>query len=193
MNIPETFFSVREQLLLFALSCLGGAVIGVYYDVFRTLRTVLPHNFLLVAFEDVLFLMGWAVFTTAFSSAAARGELRFYYLIGNLLGFIVYLLTVGSAVIRTIRKLCSLLRGVFNIIIRPFKSLYVLICKKYGGKFVGSSKILIKAIKKSGKDLRKHKVLLYNKKANNYRQSETAMIKRKNVKHFGKKSKTKEN
>ena len=48
MNVPETFFTVHEELILFGLSCLFGAALGVCYDVFRSLRLIVPHNFVLV-------------------------------------------------------------------------------------------------------------------------------------------------
>lgn len=167
MTVPETFFSVHEQLVLFGLSCLCGAAIGVLFDVFRTLRTVLPHNGALVALEDVIFLIGWTIILVAFTSAAARGEFRFYYVIGSVIGFTLYLVTVGSVVICTIKKLCRIISAVFNVIMRPFKALYVFLCKKYGVKFVGSSKVFVKSIKKIIKLLRKPLDLLYNNKVNN--------------------------
>lgn len=183
MNVPETFFSVNEQLVLFGLSCLLGGALGVFFDVFRALRVVLPHNAVLVAAEDFAFLCGYAVVLSAFVSAAARGELRFYYVIGNLLGFVLYIATVGSAVILTIRKLFSLIKAVLSFIIRPVKTLYVFLCKKYGLKFVGTSKVFVKSIKKIEILLLNNSKLLYNKKENKNR---------KNVNSVVKKSKTKE-
>ena len=56
MTIPETYFTVSEELRLFGISCLLGAVVGVAYDVLRVLRLMLPHNSFLVAAEDVGFL-----------------------------------------------------------------------------------------------------------------------------------------
>ena len=56
MNVPETFFSVNEELRLFGLSCLFGAAFGVAYDLFRTVRLLLPHNGAMVAAEDIAFL-----------------------------------------------------------------------------------------------------------------------------------------
>ena len=48
MNVPETFFTVSEELVLFGLSCLAGAVIGVFYDIFRVIRIIFPHNDILI-------------------------------------------------------------------------------------------------------------------------------------------------
>lgn len=180
MNVPETFYSVNEQLVLFGLSCLFGAVLGVCYDIFRTARVIFPHNSWLVLIEDIAFLAGYTVFITAFASAAARGELRFYFVIGNILGFTVYLCTVGSAVIKTMKKLYSLLRTVFAFIMRPFGFVYVLLREKAGIKFVGISENFVNSIKKSKKLLLKSVHLVYNKKENKNR---------KNVENVGKKSK----
>ena len=56
MNVPDTFFSLHEELVLFFLSVIFGAVIGVAYDVLRVFRLVFPHNTLLTAIEDLVFL-----------------------------------------------------------------------------------------------------------------------------------------
>lgn len=177
MNVPETFFSVREQLILFGLSIAGGAVMGLLYDLFRIIRTVFHHNSVLVAAEDVVFLISWAIFLIAFAGAAARGEFRFYYVIGSLIGFALYIATVGSAVICTVRKLCTVISAVLRFIMRPFVKIYVFLCKKYTVKFVGSSKVIVNFIKKIIKVLQKPAVMVYNKKANKSG---------KNVKRIGK-------
>lgn len=180
MTVPETFYSVNEQLILFGISCLFGLVLGVCYDVFRTARLIFPHNSWLVVFEDILFLAGYTVFIISFASAAARGELRFYFVIGNILGFTVYLCTVGSAVIKTMRKLCSLIRCVFLFIMRPFRFIYVLLREKAAIKFVGIPENFVNSIKKTKILLLKCVHLVYNKKENKNR---------KNVKNVVKKSK----
>lgn len=181
MIIPETFYSVDEQLLLFGISCLFGAVIGVFYDVFRTVRIIFPHNAWLVLIEDISFLAAYTVFINAFVSAVARGELRFYFIIGNILGFIIYLCTVGNIVIKTMKKLCLLFGGLFLFIIHPIRLIYVLLCEKASVKFVGISKNLAMSMKKSKKLLLKSVRLVYNKKENKNR---------KNVKSVAKKCKT---
>lgn len=179
MNVPETFFSVSEELRLFGISCLFGAVIGVVYDIFRTLRLIVPHNSFLVAAEDILFLALYGVFIAAFSAAAARGELRFYFVIGNLIGFVLYLVTVGSVVIRTLRKLFTAMGAVFRFVLRPFKTCYVFVRKKATEKFVGNSKLIVKPVKKMKRVLLNKTKMMYNKKENK---------KRKNVKNVAKKN-----
>ncbi|MCD7812060.1 MAG: spore cortex biosynthesis protein YabQ [Ruminococcus sp.] len=172
MNIPETFFTVHEQLLLFGISCLFGAALGVFYDVFRTLRIILPHNTCLVIIEDVLFMSAYGIFIMLFTSAAARGEFRVYYIIGNLLGFIVYFFTVGSAVIAAMRKIFRVLFGILMSIIRPFQRTYVFLREKASRKFVGNSKVLVKNAKNMKIVLLKPLRMMYNKRDNKKKECE---------------------
>lgn len=181
MNVPETFFSVNEELVLFGLSCVFGLVIGVFYDVLRTARAIFPHNRWLVCVEDIAFLMAYCIFLSSFASAASRGELRFYFVIGNAIGFAVYLATVGSVVIRTMKKLFYIVKKIVFVIFYPFIQCYVFISKKAGAKFVGCSKVIVKFFKKIVILLLKPYNLLYNRKENK---------KRKNVKSVAEKVKT---
>ena len=171
MNVPETFFSVHEELVLFALSCVAGAVIGIYYDVLRALRLVFPHGLWLTAAEDAAFPALDAVFLSAFASAAARGELRFYYVIGNAVGFSLYFFTIGNIVMRTLHKLISAAKTVLKWITAPFRRVSVLICRKARAKFVGSSKSLVKNIKKIKMLLHCPLHLLSNKTENKKRKT----------------------
>lgn len=166
MNVPETFFSVREQLILFGISCLCGGALGIFYDIFRAVRVIFPHNTWLIVIEDVIFMSGCAVLLTAFTSAAARGEFRFYYIIGSAVGFILYFLTVGNAVIAALKKLFALISGLLRVIIRPLNKIYVFLRKKAGLKFVGNSKFLVKSVKNVKSLLLKQRNLLYNNKDN---------------------------
>lgn len=182
MSVPETFFSVREELVLFGLSCLAGAVIGLCYDAVRAVRLMIRHGIWLTALEDVCFLALYAVFLSAFAAAAARGELRFYYVVGNALGFTLYFFTIGSIVIRIFRKIFGAAAALVRVVTAPIRRLYVLLRKKAAVKFVGSSKISEKSIKMLNLLLQKTGHLRYNNTNNK---------KRKNVNNVAKKNKNK--
>lgn len=139
MNVPETFFTISEELRLFFLSCIAGGIFGIYYDIFRTLRIVIPHHSFFVFLEDAVFLGTYAVFLSAFASAEARGELRAYYAFGGILGFILYYFTVGKFIVRLMERIVQLLKSLFNIIVKPAKFLMV--------KFVGINKNSVKSNK----------------------------------------------
>ena len=179
MIVPETFFSVHEELLLFGISCLAGAVIGAAYDVLRALRLIFPHNTWLTAIEDLLFMAVYGVFLQSFASAAARGHLRGYFVIGNILGFAVYHATVGNVVIGTFRKLIRLIGTVFSAIFRPMRQVCALIGRKAQPKFVGYTKNLVKSFKKIKMLLLKLPLLLYNKKENTKKRIVRRVAKKK--------------
>jgi len=163
MNIPETFFSVNEELVLFGMSCIMGAVFGVLYDVFRIIRIIFAHNGFLTAIEDILFLGLYGVSLIAFASAAARGELRFYHVLGNFIGFALYFLTLGSIVNSAFRRLFSALKKTISFIMVPFKICFAFLCRKTRAKFVGSSKVAVNCFKKIRFLLLKLPHMLYNK------------------------------
>ncbi len=178
MNIPETFFSVNEEMRLFGYSCLLGAALGLFYDVFRTLRMLFRHNTVLIAIEDIVFFAAYAIAITAFASAAARGEMRFYYVIGSVSGFILYLLTLGQLISAVIKKLIAALRVVFHVILSPLRRFYVLLRKKAVCKFVGTSKVFVQKLKKAFLLLLKRPPLLYNKKENKMRKNGDNFVKK---------------
>ncbi|MBO5343538.1 MAG: spore cortex biosynthesis protein YabQ [Ruminococcus sp.] len=145
MNVPETFFTVSDELWLFFLSCAAGAVFGVYYDVFRALRLTIPHHGFFVFLEDVIFLATYAIFLSAFASAEARGELRAYYAFGGILGFTLYHFTIGRFVMRFIKKIIGSVKIIFAIIVKPAKII--------AAKFVGITKNAVKSNKNAPQPL----------------------------------------
>lgn len=173
MNVPETFFSVPEELRLLILSVAAGVPLGMCRDAVRAIRLILPHNRFLTAAEDILLLAGYALFLMFFASCAARGHLRLYYVIGNAIGFTIYSLTLGRAVM-------SALNAVLRLVIKPFSLAFVLLNKKIIPFFVYSNNLFVIYIKKAFFLLRKYAKVVYNKTEN---------FKRRNVKRVGEKNK----
>lgn len=136
----ETFFTATEQTQLFLLSCVLGIPIGIVFDIFRVIRAVIPHNKIMVAVEDVLFMFIYASFVMCFSIVASRGEFRVFYVIGNFLGFTIYFFTVGNIVVGIIRKIVLFIHKILDKVFSPLVKLYSLICEKTKGKFVGKFK-----------------------------------------------------
>ena len=120
----ETFFSVSQQTQLFLLSCLAGIPLGILWDIFRVIRTVFPHNTLLVIIEDMLYMLIYAIFMTTFTIVMARGDYRFFYTIGNILGFALYFFTVGNVVLGVIRRICGWITALFSALAKPLNILF---------------------------------------------------------------------
>ncbi|MCD7730628.1 MAG: spore cortex biosynthesis protein YabQ [Oscillospiraceae bacterium] len=140
----ETFFSVSEQTSQFLLSIVLGAGIGVFYDCFRVLRILFPpaRRTAAVAAEDVVFMLasGGAIFLFAFFYC--RSQVRFFCIIGSLLGFILYILTVGSVVTGIIRAIAAavyrVLHKVYSAIFAPIVNFIKVNCQKIFNIFVHS-------------------------------------------------------
>ncbi|MBO4523475.1 spore cortex biosynthesis protein YabQ [Ruminococcus sp.] len=179
--VPETYFTVSEELKLFGLSCVMGLAIGVAFDVIRAIRLIIPHNKVLVAFEDVAFLLFYSVALVTFAGSVARGDLRAYFVIGNILGFMIYFVTLGNIVMKTLRNLFLIIVTCFGMILRPFKMIFAPLYKKVYVKFVRNLQIIVKRFKKIRIVLLKRPSMLYNKMENK---------KRKNVKNVVEKNET---
>ena len=170
MSVPETFFSVSEELRLFWLSCIFGAAFGLVFELFRTARLLFRHPPLLVIIEDIAFCAIYCVFLSSFAAAAARGELRLYFPIDNILGFALYLATVGSFVSAAMKKVFFTVKKLLDLIFSPFRHCYVFLRQKAEPKFVGCSKVIVSYFKKIKILLQKPRCLMYNKKVNNKRR-----------------------
>lgn len=121
----ETFFSLSQQTAQFFLSIAAGALLGIAYDIFRVLRIIFPfaRKKSVVCICDTVFMIicGAAVFV--FSFVFCRGQVRLFCIIGAALGFILYLLSLGSIVTGIIKAIvsvvCKLLQKVYSLIFAP--------------------------------------------------------------------------
>ena len=161
----DTFFSVSEHTVTFLFSVLLGAVLGTVYDCFRAFRVIFPPAAKrgAVVFEDILFwlIYGFSVF--CFAAAFADGKVRFFMFFGSVLGFILYLVTVGSVVIGVIRAVFGtfyrILHKVYSALIEPFVKIFKIICQKVMPLFV----INHKNTQKFKKPLKNTALMLYNR------------------------------
>lgn len=92
---------LRIQALIFLVTVLAGAVIGLVFDVYRTLRGFVKPGELGTTLGDLIF---WAVATVlafALLIATNGGEVRAFVFIGMGIGFGLYRATLGPVAIRT--------------------------------------------------------------------------------------------
>ena len=95
-NIPDTFWTIQEELSLFGGACLLGIPAGILFDLNRLFRRIFPHHHrLTVAIEDTLWMLSVATLLLCYASGFAKGVFRVYYAVGCLLGFILYECTLG--------------------------------------------------------------------------------------------------
>lgn len=180
--IPETYFSFTEHTQLFLLSCAVGIILGIIYDFFRTFRIIIPHNAVLVMLEDIIFFAVYIIIFISFISAYARGQFRIFYILGNIIGFILYFFTVGRIAVLVIKKLVYLIKSILLIILKPFFLLYITVRKKLHLKFVDFYENFINRLKIFFLPLIDKYKMLYNKRV---------IHNRKNVKFYARKKKEK--
>lgn len=174
----ESFFTSGQQLQLFLLSCAFGIPIGIVFDIFRVLRMIIHHNKIAATLEDILFFCLYGIFLMCFTISMARSEFRFYYCFGNLIGFTLYYVTLGSAVTKILRKIINFIKKILLRIFRPLIKKFALICEKIRTIFVGSLQN-IKSHKKNSE------TLLIDNGNLVYNSNKVKKNKRKNVKKFG--------
>lgn len=120
--IPSYMFEPKTELGLFVLSVVIGILFALVFDALRVIRIIFPHKSWMVFIEDFLFMIFCGFWFFIFSMTSARGQLRAFLLLGNLLGFFLYLFTVGELVKRFVTKtreaIIAILKKVYNLILR---------------------------------------------------------------------------
>ena len=105
----ESFLTVPQQVIMFLCSVLLGIGLGIVFDIFRVIRIIFPpsRKKLPTALSDFLYsiIFGLAVFI--FSASAGRGDVRSFYVVGALLGTILYIFTAGNTVTGIISAVCG--------------------------------------------------------------------------------------
>ncbi|MBQ9545611.1 MAG: spore cortex biosynthesis protein YabQ [Clostridia bacterium] len=126
-------YQFNQTQFLFLSFALGFAA-GIVFEFFRILRRAFPHGVLAVALEDLAFFIITSAAYWILCFAAALGRLRWFSFFALVLGFFVYLLSLGrlltalsGAIIAFMRRLIGSvvnfaavrLRAVFGFFVRP--------------------------------------------------------------------------
>lgn len=96
--------SVSQQLIEFLLSCAVGVLLGFLIDLFRIFRAAVHCRAAAVFFQDLLCFILCALITFLFILTENSGRVRLFLLEGELLGAVVYALTLGVLVMRAARS-----------------------------------------------------------------------------------------
>lgn len=105
-------FSLAQQTVYFLFSLLFGVILSALYDVVRILRFLGFTKSWQIILSDILYFVVCAFLTVLFSLPFNKGEVRYFVIFGEAVGFIVYRFTIGEYTapvygffIRIIRKI----------------------------------------------------------------------------------------
>lgn len=102
----------ENLFLLYAL--LMGVFITFVYDLLRIFRRVVPHNTFWISVEDLIFWGFCAVEVFLLMYHLSNGTLRWFAVLGALLGMVLYLKTVSRLLVKYVSLLLSKMLRLFG-------------------------------------------------------------------------------
>ena len=158
--------TVADQTKIFLFACLLGVVLSGIYDIFRVIRIAVPHGKAAIFTEDMLFFCICTIFSFIFLLKTTDGQIRFFILLGEGLGWLLHHCTLGELIIRIsgaiIKAVKAILHFLYKWIIRPIGHFFGLLFTKLHkvfNFFKGKAK---KTSKKQKYSLKRSRVVLYN-------------------------------
>ena len=158
--------NIAQQTLLFFWSILLGAGLMLLYDLFRILRIAVYNPAPLVMAEDILFWGVCAVVTVLFMIAENHGEIRYFILLGELLGALLCYYTLSRVLMACSKAIISLIRRIarviYRLLLRPVYRVIHWVARLFiriVGFFGALSK---KTCHKANYALKRRRVMLYN-------------------------------
>ena len=158
--------SASAQALVFVVSLLVGALLGVLYDAFRIIRLAVRCGKAMLILQDVIFLLACTLITFLFLLRVNSGGIRFFIIMGEILGAVIYYLTLGvlvmklaGAIIDAVRRFKAYLK---SRMLPPMKHFYAKIDQSIDASGIKVKKMLIKENKLMRNRLKVAQKMLYN-------------------------------
>ncbi len=152
--------AAQTEIFLYAFGF--GFLLGILYDVFRTLRMIISGSKGFTLFMDLLYFAVCTFLTFCFVLAVDSGRIRIYVAAGEILGWFVYYFSFGAIAVRASNAAVSLFKQLFSAIIKPIKRLLGKILRKFGKFEDFCKKIIRKSDKKLKFNLQKYIGIVYN-------------------------------
>lgn len=115
-----------EQAYLFSIYLISGMLIGILFDIFRSLRKSFSTKDFVTYIEDILFWVVTGIFILFVIFKFNNGEIRIYSILGLLIGFTSYMISISKLFIKLNVMIMDFLK---KIIIYPLKIILKLIKK----------------------------------------------------------------
>ncbi len=153
---------LSAQTEIFLLSLGFGFLLGILYDIFRTLRLIISGSSGFTVFADVVYFLVCAFLVFCFNLVVDSGKIRLYVLLGDMLGWMIYYFSFGEISIKLSNRAVASSRRLFRAVCKPILRLVNRFKRKYGKTASFSKKIIRKFNKKLKFDLQKYKGMVYN-------------------------------
>lgn len=131
---------ITQQTLFFLSVCGLGASLGFLYDIFRVQRATIKTCNVIIWLEDIIFFIIATLSTFYFLILKNYGEFRFFLLLGEIAGAIVYfgllsdiIFTILTYVINLIKKVIFFINKIAFV---PIIKVYTFFCSKISNYYV---------------------------------------------------------
>lgn len=163
-----------NQTSLFLIFTIDGVLIGIIFDIFRILRKAIKTSDFVTYIEDFLFWIITSIILFYSIFTYNNGELRFFMFLAVILGFVLYLCTISSYLIKINVK-------IINVIKRIFLNLFEIIYKPLIKTFKILKKIIFKPILFVIINIRKNMKNIKNRLKDKKSSKDTCAIKNDNI------------
>lgn len=151
--------SLILQFQGFLISAGVGVLLAAFYDIFRIFRTVFRSEKRAVFFQDLFFMLCATFATFLVALGVSYGNVRFYILAGEIIGWCLYYLTIGLITIRLFRTVSKFLN---KFLIGPIRRLLSNLFKWFFSKVKIIGKKVKNVLTNRKKCLKQHRSIVYN-------------------------------
>lgn len=115
---------ITDQAYAFVMSLAFGAILCLLYDILRTLHRYVCRSRVWIFLLDVFFWVAATLATLFILIIFCKGYLRAYVFAGEIIGFVIFRLSLSSAVVFLLGILCRAVGRIFSAVSRPFRRLF---------------------------------------------------------------------
>lgn len=115
---------MSQPVLTFLMSCVVGGFLGFVYDVFRITRIAIKTGKIVIFIEDILFFLISTVVSFTFIVVDNKGEFRGMLLIGEVIGAVVYFLTISVVLLKCAKWIIDAIKWILCLFWRIIKMMF---------------------------------------------------------------------